>query len=83
MKKSTKFLAMLTVATMAVTSIVSGGVTAQKEVKADSDKTTVYYNFGTVSSFTDGTEYIFLPDSAGINVSADSCLYLCRMAPVS
>ena len=74
MKKSTKFFTVITMATMAVTSILSGGMTASQEVKADSNKTTVYYNFGTVTAFADGNEYIFLPDSAGINVSADSCL---------
>ncbi len=42
MKKSTKFFAMLTVVTMAVTSILSGGVTAQKEVKAASTS----YSYG-------------------------------------
>ena len=74
MKKSTKFFAMVTMATMALSSILSGGVTAPQEVKAASDKTTVYYNFGTVTTFTEGNEYIFLPDSAGVDVSADSCL---------
>ena len=61
MKKSTKFFTVITMATMAVTSILSGGMTASQEVKADSNKTTVYYNFGTVTAFAEGNEYIFLP----------------------
>ncbi len=57
---------------MALSLVVSSFVPAN--IAEAAEKTTVYYGFGTVSSFTPGETYMFLADSTGVNVDVNTCL---------
>lgn len=57
---------------MALTLVITVLVPAGK-VQAQ-ETTTVYYGFGTVESFVPGETYMFLADSAGVNVDVNTCL---------
>ncbi len=71
MKKG-KLLSLIMTSAMALSLVVSSFVPAN--IAEAAEKTTVYYGFGTVSSFTPGETYMFLADEGNQNISEDSCL---------
>lgn len=71
MKKG-KLLSLIMTSAMALSLVVSSFVPAN--IAEAAEKTTVYYGFGTVSSFTPGETYMFLAGSAGVNVDVNTCL---------
>lgn len=67
-----KLLSIIMTSVMALTLVITVLVPAGK-VQAQ-ETTTVYYGFGTVESFVPGETYMFLADSAGVNVDVNTCL---------
>ena len=67
-----KLLSIIMTSVMALTLVITALVPAGK-VQAQ-ETTTVYYGFGTVESFVPGETYMFLADSAGVNVDVNTCL---------